>query len=176
MHSDYLAVFTGPSLLSLPAQQQEWGLGVGSDKDNGKGELPGAGMGLFARHRIPAGAIICEYHGLTYRYQTYLNDGTLQASDKLSSLLEVDGEQFISVGEGPCALANDAVWFSDRVYSDEEMHQMFQVSVMLDVIPRVPGFEYNAYRTGQEFSDHKSFLRALKDIPAGAEILYPYGK
>mgnify|MGYP003385963013 FL=1 len=129
--------------------------------------LLGVGSGLFARFDIPVGEIICEYQGPTYKY------GEHPTSDKLSHLYTVDGVHYVSVGVAPCSISNDAAHIFGRSYTVAEYIEIYD-SPRYDSIPMLPGFSQNSAKIGEV--NHKCFVIAVKEIPAGAEILYSFGK
>jgi hypothetical protein len=129
--------------------------------------LLGVGSGLFAKFDIPPGEIICEYQGPTYRY------GEHPVSDKLSHLYTVDNQHYVSVGVAPCSISNDASNIAGRTYTAAEYQAIYD-SPRYDSIPTLPGFSQNSAKIGEV--NHKCFVIAIKEIPAGAEILYSFGK
>lgn len=148
--SEYISLYEAPSLLPVA----------------------NIGVGLFAKYDIPAGTMICEYRGdKTYFYPTEIQ------SDKFSGLLNSRNRQWISIGVCPCACSNDAAHVVGRTYSRKEYSNILedQFVGILTSMPTMPGFSYNSLR-GTMYEDNvKSFIIAIKNISAGAEILNHFG-
>lgn len=141
IYTDFFSVFSAPTL------------------------LPYGGNGLFARYDFPQGAIICEYRGPTYRYPINFS------SDKLSSLLRMNGENWVSVGDEACGLSNDAAYVHNAVMTRQEYES---IQRRTSYYKNTPGFSQNSVRVSDPGSQ-KSFIVAQVPISAGAEIFNPFG-
>jgi hypothetical protein len=60
-----------------------------------------------------------------------------------------------------------------RTYTETEYHEIFS-NPRQDSIPTLPGFSHNAAKSGD--AEKKGYIFSTKEIPAGAEILYSFGK
>lgn len=110
--------------------------------------LPGAGNGLFAMEFIPKGSLIVEYKGKITTWKDVDHD-----DGNNGYIFYVTRNHVIDAGNYKSALAR---------YANDARG-----------IGRVKGVLNNA-----EYVEHgkKVYIQAVKDIPAGAEILVTYGK
>ncbi len=113
-----------------------------------KSIIPGAGMGLFTRVDIPKGTLIVEYKGeiLTWK------DAEKMADDRNGYVFFVFSTHVIDAWnykKAKARYANDARG-----------------------IGRIPGVTNNS-----EYHVHRRrcYIKAIKNIPAGSEILVSYG-
>ena len=113
-----------------------------------KSTLPGAGKGLFAKQFIPRGTRILEYKG---KISTWKDAESVDGEN--GYIYYVRRNHVIDASRRPRALA--------RYANDARGLQ------------RVKGITNNAE---YEEVGLRVFIRACKDIPAGAEILVEYGK
>lgn len=113
-----------------------------------KSTLPGAGKGLFTKKFIPKGAKIIEYTGtITTWADANHDDGNNPYIFFISSRHVIDALMY---PEAKARYANDAKGLS-----------------------KIKGISNNAE---YEQVGKKVYISAVKDIPAGAEILVTYGK
>lgn len=110
--------------------------------------LPGAGSGLFATDYISKGSLIVEYKGRITTWSEVDHE-----EGKNGYIFYVTRNHVIDAGNYKSALAR---------YANDARG-----------IGRVKGVLNNA-----EYVEHgkKVYIQAVKDIPAGAEILVNYGK
>ena len=110
--------------------------------------LPGAGKGLFTKTNIEKGQLIVEYKGkVTTWKEVEHNDG------QNGYIYFVNRNYVIDASRRATALARYA----------NDAHGL----------QKVKGLHNNAVYTEL---DKKVYIEAKKDIPAGSEILVPYGK
>lgn len=128
---------------------------------------PYSGTGIFAKFNIPINTVLCEYRG-----ETFLSNASI-TSNKWSSLITVNGIEYKSIGTGFCSIINDP---SDiKPYTKDELMNIIYnpMNTSEYTIPLMKGFSPNVARAG---SGPKSFIVSIKDIDAGAELFYFYGK
>jgi hypothetical protein len=128
--------------------------------------VPGIGTGVFAKLDIPAGELICEYRGQIGEpsFDPY--------SDKLVSI-RVEGNLLSISGNTICAYINDCAWIYNNSFTVADIDYFMRLQKE-DSIPTYPGFEYNAIGIATKMG--KIFIQSTKDIKAGSEICYPYGR
>ncbi len=112
-----------------------------------KSTIPGAGKGLFTKKPIPKGTRITEYKGKITEWKEVKND------DDNPYIFYITRNHVISAQKHLKVLAR---------YANDARG-----------ITRIKGITNNA-----EFVTEKkqAFIKAIKDIPAGSEILVGYGK
>src|SRR5687768_8482462 len=113
-----------------------------------KSQLPGAGKGLFAKEFIPKGSRIVEYKG------------------KITTWKEVDGR------DGN----NGYIYYIKRSHvidASSNSKSMARYANDANGLHRVNGLRNNARYAEDGL---KVYIEAVRDIPAGAEILVDYGK
>jgi len=114
-----------------------------------KSNLPGAGMGLFTTVPIKKGTTIIEYKGKIMTWKEFCK----KPEERNGYVFYVYSTHVIDAWGNKKALAR---------YANDAKG-----------IARVPGLsnncEYHVYQ-------RRCFIKAMKDIPAGAEILVDYGK
>jgi uncharacterized protein len=113
-----------------------------------RSQLPNAGKGLFTKKLIPKGSRIVEYKG------------------KVTTWKEVDGR------DGN----NGYIYYVKRnhvIDASSYPKALARYANDANGLQRVKGLRNNA-RYAEE--DQKVFIEAIRDIPAGAEILVDYGK
>jgi SET domain-containing protein len=109
--------------------------------------IPGAGTGLFTNEVIPKGARIVEYKG------------------KIRTWKEVKHED-----------SNYYIYYVTRNYIiDASSYKKSMARYVNDAkgITKIKGLNNNAEFIREKF---KIFIEAIRDIPAGGEILVSYGK
>ena len=111
-------------------------------------QLPGAGLGLFTRHEISKNSLIVEYKGRVTAWSD-----VKEAKDFNGYIFYVTRNTVIDAKRTKSALAR---------YANDAKG-----------IGRVKGVVNNAV---YDTIGKKAYIRATKDIPAGAEILVAYGK
>jgi uncharacterized protein len=112
-----------------------------------KSNLPNSGMGLFTKKFIPKGSLIVEYKGRRTTWKEVENDYKNGYIYFISKSNVIDAKTYKkALGR----YANDAKGLS-----------------------RVRGINNNSVYEGH---GDKIFIKAVKDIPAGSEILVDYGK
>jgi hypothetical protein len=112
-----------------------------------KSNLPNSGMGLFTKMFIPKGSLIVEYKGRRTTWKEVENDYKNGYIYFISNSNVIDAKTYKkALGR----YANDASGLS-----------------------RVKGINNNSVYEGH---GDKIFIKAVKDIPAGNEILVDYGK
>lgn len=109
--------------------------------------IPNAGKGLFVLVDVPKGTIITEYVGRKTTWAEVEDD--------------VDNPYIYYIDDDHVIDAKDDVKSFGRYANDAQG------------LTRVPGLRNNAiyYEDGD-----RVFIKAAKDIPAGSEVLVPYGK
>jgi len=113
-----------------------------------KSKIPGAGKGLFTNVDIPKGKIIVEYNGKIVLWKDVKHtDGYNAYLFKLNRTYAIDAEKKLnSLGR----YANDARGFS-----------------------KIKGFRNNSEYITKK---NKCFIKSIRKIHKGEEILVPYGK
>ncbi|HUM65076.1 MAG TPA: SET domain-containing protein-lysine N-methyltransferase [Chitinophagaceae bacterium] len=110
--------------------------------------IPASGMGLFTKKFVPKGTRIVEYKGKMTTWKEVNHD-----DGKNGYIYYIDRNHVIDAGSYSKALgryANDARG-----------------------LQKVKGVTNNAVYTEENY---KVFIEAIRDIPAGSEILVSYGK
>jgi SET domain-containing protein len=114
-----------------------------------KSQIPGAGMGLFTTRPIAKGEIIVEYKGKITTWKEF----SKQPDERNGYVFYIFSTHVIDAWGSKKSLAR---------YANDARG-----------IARVKGLnnnsEYHVYK-------RRCFIRAVKDIPAGAEVLVDYGK
>lgn len=113
--------------------------------------LPGCGKGLFTKRFIPKGTLVAEYKG---RLKTWKE---IKEESKKRYIYEymyaVNDNKYIDASRAYKAVGR---------YANDAMG-----------LKRVKGLTNNCVYTDD---GSKAFIKAVKDIPAGSEILVRYGK
>lgn len=141
LDSDFFFIFDAPS--TLPVE--------------------GIGAGVFARHPIPKGTIICEYRGAIVARDVFID------SNKIFDIVGPENMEMKIIGSGLCATINDCARVDDT-YSREELLEIAAGNRSFDVHE---GFHYNAAAAPHGLG--KMFIVATEDIQVNEEICYPYG-
>lgn len=111
-------------------------------------QLPKSGKGLFTRKLIPKGSLIVEYRGLVTTWKEAKHE---------------DGD-------------NGYIYYITRNrVIDARPYKSYLARYANDArgLTRVKSLQNNA---AYDEKDGRVFIKALKDIPAGSEILVGYGK
>jgi hypothetical protein len=164
------AADTAASADATAAAAAAEGLLSGTDSDymllrTGSTSLPFAsGEGVFAKRDIPASTILCEYRGPVILKQ-YSN----QILDDKKLDIEIDGVDYIIVGNTLCAKINDCANILER---KQVLDDLGNEDMTVDFIP-YEGYTYNSVIYAHY---GKMFIVSTKDIKAGEEIFSSYGR
>ena len=109
--------------------------------------IPGAGKGLFTKVEIPKGSRIVEYKGRRTVWKEVKNDSTNYYIYTINRNNVIDAQKTMSA---LARYANDAKGLT-----------------------RIPGLKNNCVYINE---GKRAFIEAIRDIPAGAEILVDYTK
>mmetsp|Transcript_15180 Transcript_15180/g.22828 ORF Transcript_15180/g.22828 Transcript_15180/m.22828 type:complete len:204 (+) Transcript_15180:474-1085(+) len=141
LDTDYLSIFLAPSL--LPVQ--------------------GAGLGVFARHNIPAARVVCVTRGKVY------NARDKPHSSRLTPIIDVNGEGYVINMDNACGYMNDIVAAEDIIFSKEMLASYYSGK---ETLPTLPAFTRSV---GQALYSFKLMIITIVDVAAGAELFNNYG-
>lgn len=114
-------------------------------------QLPGCGKGLFTKKFIPKGTLIVEYKGKVKTWKEIKEDSKKRYIYEY--MYAINGNKYIDASRSYKAIAR---------YANDAMG-----------LKRVEGLKNNSIYTDD---GSKAYIKAVKDIPAGSEILVRYGK
>ena len=142
--------------------------------------LPFNGTGVFAKYAIPINSILCEYRGPVIKSKDFEGKSWVDFSKSFGIDIPGTGERGVILGQGLCSLINDCAWIADNSYYEDPDVLMALLNTPEDVnnqqltFQTYPGTSYNA--KSFVISPNKVFVVSTREIVAGEEIYYPYGK
>jgi hypothetical protein len=128
----------------------------------------GGGMGVFAKHTIPQGEILCEHRGAVV-------PASMAVKTDYSFTITTGAHQSVNIIPQPnkmgiCAFFNDCVQVIGSNYTAAQLNEMERT---YQPLATYPGYEWNAGPVSTGMG--KVFIVAKKTIPVGSEIFYSYG-
>jgi hypothetical protein len=154
--SDYLSLYLNPTTLPIE----------------------GGHNGVFAKHEIKIGSLICEYRGPVVKKSLATNN---LIHNNYTWDLDVNGEPNIIIGNSLCAIINDCVNIlnNSRILNREYLNYWHTATTThgssLEVPEEIACTDGRTHNVVSIMSGQKVFYVAARDIMPGEELFVYYG-